>query len=325
MHTPLRISAIKPSTRQRTIWPWIGDHPLASSAATRHYVGQFFEEAFRVLTGAKQHTTDGCADVCPDFSLGDEYYEVKSLSGPSFYLFEHRLQNDRRLVDADFRHRLTYVIWLHNAPAQTYRSVHALRHGLATHVGDVLVIPFERIWKLTRKLPRTQLPYRQAKDFVDAYRIPRKALMRISRGLGVTQRARVGTVFDAEVGWVTLRGPDVGRLFPVTEPMRERANELLADLSQHQLDVQLIPAPRQLHNGHMIRCVMDQAPLWYRHLCTAYPAKRTGPRRFHTRAPDTDIRRRFVLGALGRLARGVCTYEYDWRLRPYIEDNSVIQ
>lgn len=312
------ISQPKIHTEQEVIWPWVGNKPIESAAATRVYCGEFFEEATRVLTGARRHTTDGTADVCPDLSNGDDYYEVKSLSTGSFYVFEHRLVNDRMLVDAAFQNRLTYVIWLHDAPATKCRTLFSLRASLAAHCSEALVIPFERLWTMTRRMKPCKLEYRPGQPYVRAYRIPISRLRMAAKGKS-ERIVRVGKVLGQEVGYVRLHGPDLGRLFPVTDIMRERAQLLLEDLSQHHLEVTLVDPNWSTHVGHKIRQTMDTNPRWYTDLCAKYPNKRKGKRNFRNGAPDTDIRRKFVLKSLERLSQGVCKYEYDWRLR-YLVD-----
>lgn len=104
---------------------------------------------------------------------------------------------------------------------------------------------------------------------------------------------------------------------PLAPAARRAAAELLADLAEHRLTVELLPAPRPMHPDHMVRVVTDANPTWYRRLCAAHPAKRRTPR--NRRKPDTDIRRRYVERALQRLADGTCRHSYGWLLRPIVE------
>ena len=46
----------------------------------------------------------------------------------------------------------------------------------------------------------------------------------------------------------------------------EEANFLFNDLTDNPLNVVLIPAPDPAHSGHMIRCVDNENPSWYREL-----------------------------------------------------------
>ncbi len=315
MATPI-ISRRRVVLDQQTIGSWAGDKPLLHPSQTRHYVGHFFEEATRILTGATPHATDGQADICPDFSHGDKsFMEVKSVSTTSVYLFKHRIQADRKLVFSTGG-RLTYVYWLHHAPAVQAKTLHELYTMLAGSIDQVLAIPFKRLSRFLRKQPEILLHYRAFDGKkVPAYRLNRHQLLELG-GSQLTVTRRVGQVYENEVGPVTISGRGIPFLFvPLTRTERIMAGELLADLSEHQLQVSLYPAPEPRHPGHMVRVAEDRSPTWYSRLCAAYPAKRKGARNFTNGAPDTDIRRYLVLGALERLSRGVCAYEYDFRLR----------
>jgi hypothetical protein len=301
---------------QQTIGPWAGDKPLLHASATRHYVGNFFEEATRILTGAMPHVTDGQADICPDFSHGDRsFLEVKSVSTTSVYLFKHRIQADRRLVRSTGG-RLTYVYWLHHAPAAQAKTLHDLYAMLAGSIDQVLAIPFKRLSRFLRKQPEILLRYRAFDGKkVPAYRLNRRQLLDLGASQ-LTVTRRVGLVCGNEVGPVTISGRGIPHLFkPLSEREKAVAGELLAELSERYLQVSLYPAPRPKHLGHMVRVAENTSPRWYQKLCAQYSAKRLGARNFHNGAPDTDIRRRFVLRALERLSAGICRHRYDFMLR----------
>lgn len=104
----------------------------------------------------------------------------------------------------------------------------------------------------------------------------------------------------------------------LTTAHHRAAAQLLADLQEHRLTVELLPAPRPIHDLHHIRVVTDANPSWYRTLCQRHPAKRRTPR--YRRKPDTDIRRRLVERALHRLTVAQQPrYRYDWLLLPILE------
>lgn len=102
----------------------------------------------------------------------------------------------------------------------------------------------------------------------------------------------------------------------LTDAEREAASRLLSELSEHRLDVGLVPAPRPMFNGHMIRVAFDGNPGWYARLARRLPSK---SRRQPRRRFDPDIRRPRVERALDRLARvGVARFPYDFHLLPVL-------
>lgn len=312
----MRISDPIATLPQPSLFPEHDNRPLTSHALIRWYVGMWFQEATRVLTGALPHATDNRADVCPDLSHpGGGFLEVKALAkGRESILFRHRLERDRDLVRSTGR-SLTYLYWIHRAPVLEARTLFDLRDMLATATSEVLAVPAERIQRAVRGLPTAMLEYKADGERMPAYRLCGGLVRDLAAG--PTSLVRSVTVYGRTVA-VLVSGPDLGRVFqPLTAPEREAAGELLSEMSEHRLDVQLIPAPRPQHREHSIRCVFDQNPAWYTRLCEAYSAKRKRPRRgLHH---DTDIRRRFVERALERLQAGICRHEYDWRLRPIVE------
>jgi hypothetical protein len=311
-----RISAALATLPQPSLFPETDDRPLTSPALIRWHVGMWFQEASRVLTGAVPHVTDGSADICPDLSHPEgDYIEVKGLAhGRESILFKHRLARDRALVHSTGR-GLTYLYWIHTAPVQTARTLFQLRAMLAASTTEVLAVPFERLRRAVHSLPTAQLEYRADGTRMPAYRLCGGLVRRLAAGKASLLRS---CMVHGHNMVVSISGPDLGRIFaPLTAAQCAAAGELRAELSEHALAVELIPAPRPMHHSHAVRCVMDSNPSWYSRLCAGFTAKRRRPR--CRRKPDTDIRRRFVERALDRLAAGVCRYEYDWRLRPIVE------
>lgn len=312
----MRISDPIATLPQPSLFPAYDNRPLHSPASIRYHVGMWCQEATRVLTGAVPHLTDNRADVCPDLSHpGGGFLEVKSLAkGRESILFRHRLERDRELVRSTGR-PLTYLYWIHRAPVLEARSLFDLRDMLATATSEVLAVPAERIQRAVRGLPTAMLEYKADGERMPAYRLCGGLVRDLAAG--PTTLVRSVTVYGRTVA-VMVSGPDLGRAFPpLTASERQAAGDLLSELSEHRLDVQLVPAPRPTYQDHSIRCVFDQNPGWYSRLCEAYGAKRKRPR--CRRTHDTDIRRHFVERALERLQAGICRYEYDWRLRPVVE------
>jgi hypothetical protein len=139
----------------------------------------------------------------------------------------------------------------------------------------------------------------------------------MARGPEVLRSAR--DVYGCKVGPLAIKGC-LGRFFaPLTADERESAAEMRAELSERWLDVALLPAPRPIREGHMVRCAMNGNPSWYSRLAAAMPSKRRKVIR-HRRANsgDPDIRRYLVEASLDRLARGVCRHPYDFQLRPFL-------
>lgn len=319
--TPL--PAARPQGRQEKLWPWVGDRPLDTTAAVRTVTGDFYEECTAVLTRAKRLRTDGRSEICPDLAHDERsFLEVKSLSQKNgLYLYDHRMQKDQQLVSERWA-SLAYVLWVHSAPATTAGRLHALHQMLASHIIEVLVIPFDRLHRAARRLPVSRLQYSGAvKEKVPARRVPYRMLRDLAHR-GPVLRRRVGRVYDVQVGGVEIHGPDLGMFFPpLTEEEREAAHRMAAELATEHHRIGLAPAPNPRHSTHQIRVVEGRNPWWYRRFCRLYRKKRVHGRRPWGRPEeDTDIRRYLTLPALDRLSRGVCRFEYDWRLRPFVEE-----
>ncbi len=95
--------------------------------------------------------------------------------------------------------------------------------------------------------------------------------------------------------------------------MSEKAEELLFEFAERQLEVVLIPAPDARHCGHYVRAVANQNPRWYQKFCALYPSSRRGTK---TRAA---IKRRETIKALENLAAGRIVGIYGERLLDFIE------
>lgn len=92
------------------------------------------------------------------------------------------------------------------------------------------------------------------------------------------------------------------------------ANDFLQELLSQKLEVVLIPAPEQRHDGHCIRAVQEENPKWYQKFCSIYQSNRKGTR------VRTKIKRRETIKALEALRRGASIGCYSERLISFIEN-----
>jgi hypothetical protein len=312
----MRISSPIATAPQASLFPEHDDRALLSPASIRHHVGTWCQDLVHAVTGAQPHVVDATADCCPDLSHpGGTVLEVKSLAGgKESILFVHRLAHDRQLVRQTGR-PLVYAYVIHRAPVLTARTLFELRAMLAQGVSGLLFVPLQRLLRAARRQPQVSLCYRADGERMPCYRLAGGLIRTLAAG--PTSLIRSIEVHGHPCT-ITIDGPDIGQaLAPMTDAQRHTAGELLAELSEHRLDVSLVPAPRPRFTGHCIRVVQDGNPSWYSRLCASYTKRRSAPRR--GLKPDTDIRRPFVERSLSRLSQGICRYEYDWRLRPIVE------
>lgn len=80
--------------------------------------------------------------------------------------------------------------------------------------------------------------------------------------------------------------------------LRAAVESMLHDLADCGLEVGLIPAPEQRHQGHYIRVVWSKNPSWYSDLCAMYPRRR---RNRAMRYTDSTVKRGHVENVLRRL------------------------
>jgi hypothetical protein len=81
------------------------------------------------------------------------------------------------------------------------------------------------------------------------------------------------------------------------------------ELEARRLEVVLIPSPVEFWpTDRQRRVVCERNPGWYRQLCRQHPSRRSRPRR--RQKPDTCIKRRHVLRALGEIEDGRLDTEY---------------
>lgn len=86
--------------------------------------------------------------------------------------------------------------------------------------------------------------------------------------------------------------------------------QMLNELESFQLLVVLAPAPRQMHEGHMVRVAIERNPLWYQRLCAMFTSQRQSGKL------TTRIRRARVLKILRQLHAGKESESY---LTPYLK------
>jgi len=83
----------------------------------------------------------------------------------------------------------------------------------------------------------------------------------------------------------------------INPDLKPYLNIMLGDLESNRLEVALTPADSSMHDGHMIRSVVNQNPEWYQDLCSRYPCARTKQRSKH----DTKVKRRLIVKVLGNM------------------------
>jgi len=82
--------------------------------------------------------------------------------------------------------------------------------------------------------------------------------------------------------------------------LRETLEMMYQELESMRQEVILVPAPRQNHQGHMVRVECGGNPEWYRVFCSKYGSVR------RTRlSHDTCIKRQGILRILKRLSKGM--------------------
>lgn len=313
------ISAIKPHDEQTS---WCADvHAIESPAATRNLVGNFYQEAVRILTGAQEHQIDSRVDICPDLSTAPRHFlEVKSVGrGRQALIYQKRLDNDRRLVRSGAR--LTYVFVIHNVEATSFVQREQLYAALGTGIECILVIPFERIRRACAKLTPRVMNYRAARsgshlgaEEMPGYRLSWSSLQAMAHGRCTIER-RIGLVHGVEIPSVPLQGALEHAWPALSQGQRDMAGRLLGELSLSPLRITTAPAPRPTHAGHKVRVVESRNPTWYSRLCASVPNTRKVTRR---RGQDTGIKRDRVERSLARLMDGRCVTSIDWMLRPLV-------
>lgn len=327
----LRTSAPKAAGEQGRLWDWVGDRDLGSVAQKRPHVGDFFEEAARVLFSATRHQIDSTADYCPDVSVAAErFMECKAIGATGQgMVFADRVAKDARLVDGGAT--LTYLFWRHGVQVEDFTTLHALRTALAQGVRDVLAVPFERLRRAVRGLKLVCLLTTDRGNRM-GYRLP-KGLIEELAGSRVSVELPRAKVYGCDLRPLTLTTSDPGRCFPdPTMAERAAAGQLLYELSQQRLEVGLSEAPEQRsHRGQMVRMVMNRNPTWYRKLCDKHTCargarakdpmakRRASLKRRGHRKHDTSIKRPQIEAALQRLSDGnPPNHTNDFRVLPIV-------
>jgi hypothetical protein len=91
------------------------------------------------------------------------------------------------------------------------------------------------------------------------------------------------------------------------------AEQMRHELASRRLEVVLVPSPvEHWPTDQQRRVVCERNPAWYRELCRQYQSNRARPRQ--RRKPDTLIKRRHVLRALGEIEDGRLDTEYARRV-----------
>jgi hypothetical protein len=319
--TALRVSARKEGD-QLPIWEWVGDRTIETSAQMRTVMGDWCEElVVRCLRGTR-HQIDSQADVCPDVELthqpleGAHFVEVKSCRHTGALLFAKRLTKDRDLEGDGARLFYAFVRTtcpLPPLPAQLF----AIRAALAAPRFQVIVVRSCKV----RAWARTQGPRTMWEGGPLGYRMPWGAIERIA-GLDaawVGDYAARAQVYGHDVR-ATFRGSAMWQVVPkLTAAERENANRMLVELGEQRLGVVLLPAPRPMYDGHMVRALDGRNPPWYRKLAAKCPDRRKKPCKGHS--PGNGIRRQAIEAALERLSTtGHPKTPEDMRLLPMIRE-----
>ena len=183
----MNISAlVQPGTQERFLPE--EDVPLTSNAQRRVEVGNFFEEATKVVFGAARHQTVA-GKYCPDLSLGPKrFLEVKAI-GRSLELivFRKRLERDKEMCQTE-KAKLIYVLWhyfsspLLVAPVFSSTSRFQLREVLADSIQSVTFVSFDTLYQHCEIAAPAMLEYRPGKPPEECYRIRRKTLREWSSG-----------------------------------------------------------------------------------------------------------------------------------------------
>jgi hypothetical protein len=295
-------------------------HRLTSKAAVRVAIGNFWEEATRILFAGRRRITTNAVDHCPDVDLGDRgHLEVKSVGAHrQGILYQQQIDQARRLLKTG--QPMHFVYWCHRAPCDV-TTREELYDRLARKLHLVMVIPARRIVAWCDSRTPTIIHYRspgtRERDDRPGYRLSWRVLQWLARGRSrpfLTVKGVYGHDLHAE-----LAGSHLGDVLPpLTDQETQAAEWMRLDLAHHRLTVVLQAAPQPRHRQHKVRVVVDENPAWYRALARTIPARRRQARR--SQHHDSGLERRDVVPSLGRLAAGVCEYPYDWLLRPLLKE-----
>lgn len=193
---------------QTRLWDWVGDRDLPSQAMARPFVGDFFEEATRVLSGGVRLKTE-TDSLCPDLLLPNGFFcEVKSVGNSrQSLLYEHRIEKYERLMRQG--KKLLYVFWLHNCRSTDYKTLFTLREALARSVVSVAVVPAKVVYKAAKKGTSRLTGYSGTRESPSklimklAYVLKREVLMNWMSGQ--TQVAHMeGGVYGYDMEYVRL-------------------------------------------------------------------------------------------------------------------------
>jgi hypothetical protein len=197
-----QVSGQKAVDAQSTLWDWVGDRPLPSQAMARPFVGDFFEEATRILMGAVRLKTDA-TKTCPDNQIpSGEYIECKSVgnSGNSL-LYDHRIEKYDTFMAAG--NRLYYVLWRHTCPATKYKTLYALREALSRAITHVMIVEASEVHTIAWECPQRFTSYSGTKKDPSKYKLkPARVLTgKVIKSWvrGEPTRVRMGAVYGYEI------------------------------------------------------------------------------------------------------------------------------
>jgi hypothetical protein len=116
---------------------------IHNAGLSRHYVGEFCEDATAVLSGGVRLKTDSRIKTCPDIHLSKRVFcEVKGVGcSKRAIVYDHRLAKDRQFVD-ESRATLLYWFWRHRFRVLNAKTENELYAGLAASLESVVVVDF---------------------------------------------------------------------------------------------------------------------------------------------------------------------------------------
>ncbi len=209
------ISGVRAIETMKTLpmWEWVTDKNIKSYAQARPMIGDFFEEATRVLFACDRLKTEAGA-LCPDVQFRNGMIgEVKAIGrSRSCLIYSHRL---RKYEKAELVDRLVYLFWLHRIEAKKVRSLSSLREQLASTVSMCLVIPAQRVHDVCWRRPERWENYSR---YEGRSNWAKKPARRLGAGIlrGWEQDAVIKLqvcldVYGVRTGMVQIRGA-VGRV-----------------------------------------------------------------------------------------------------------------
>lgn len=150
----------------------MNDPLLETTGAKRSWVGDFFEELTKKVSGAGRIKTSGEADICPDLQFDrDTYFECKGVgnSGQAI-MYEGRYYKDQRFIEEE-KVSVFYWIWRHKFGVIKADTMSELRAGLAATTFAVAVIDRSTLarYLIQRPVRRINSRYMKSSGMLNGY------------------------------------------------------------------------------------------------------------------------------------------------------------